>query len=428
MLKQLHIILLIAVAMLCLATQGGAMDLTQGVMLAVPTPDGKAPTIDGTLADWDLSAAEPTWLAPEVAHLYQAQAAMMYDADNLYFSVQASLPNRALKNANSPIDAFWWGDLVQLRLVTDPSLPYPAGGQAFGTSNQVLHISFWKNTETGIDYIHVNSGANFDKGQVVNPAGSKVVVKTGRNEFLIEARLPWSVLNVPGGKNPFKPGQRMTGIFEVIWGNNTNRVAAVYREHPNVFAFNRPNTWGQIEFSPTGHLAPRHETLEAALAKYAPKPVGVPITIDVPEKMKVSVNIFGPNGEVIRELIGGELCPQGKKTVYWDGRDQWGNPVQPGDYSWGAYLSYGLRAQYMGSVGTSGNPPYSTVDDKGSWGGDHGDPIDVAADDSGLYFVWVGAEAGARGREDGLPGERHLAQIPLHRWRHGPVLCDGHEW
>ena len=134
--------------------------------------------------------------------------------------------------------------------------------------------------------------------------------------------------------------------------------------------------------------------MDEAIAKLAPKVVGVPIQIEIPDEMKLSVNILGPDGQVLRELVGGELCPAGKTTVYWDGRDQWGQPLPPGDYQWGAYLSNGLRAQYMGSVGTTANPAYETADGKGGWGGDHGDPIDVAADDSGLYFLWIGAEAG----------------------------------
>ncbi len=133
--------------------------------------------------------------------------------------------------------------------------------------------------------------------------------------------------------------------------------------------------------------------MEEALAKAAPAPVGVPITIDVAAPSKISVNIFGEHGEVLRELTGGQDVKPGKFTMYWDGKDQWGFSLPPGDYKWGAYFSNGLKARLVGFVGSSGNPPYATEDGKGGWGGDHGVPTAVAADASGIYFGWAGSEA-----------------------------------
>ncbi len=103
-------------------------------------------------------------------------------------------------------------------------------------------------------------------------------------------------------------------------------------------------------------------------------PRGVPVEVKVPADGKISVNIFGEHGEVLRELTGGESVKAGKFTVYWDGKDQWGFALPPGDYKWGAYFSKGLQARYVGFVGSSGNPPYPTLDGKGGWGGDHGGP------------------------------------------------------
>jgi len=153
--------------------------------------------------------------------------------------------------------------------------------------------------------------------------------------------------------------------------------------------------WGQVEFSPAGNLKPHHGTMEEALATATSVPVGVPITIDVPEAGKLSVNIVGDKGEVIRDVIGGQPVKAGKYTAYWDGRDQWGFAEAPGKYHWSAYFSHGLTVRMVGFVGSSGDPPYPTDDGKGGWGGDHGLPTAVAADDSGIYFGWGGAEAQA---------------------------------
>ena len=76
-------------------------------------------------------------------------------------------------------------------------------------------------------------------------------------------------------------------------------------------------------------LKPRHGTMDEALASAEPALVGVPIVVNVPDAGKLSVNIVGPRGEVLRELCGGVEVKPGKFTVKWDGRDQWGVPLTP---------------------------------------------------------------------------------------------------
>jgi len=377
--------------------QAKAEDLTQGLMVAVPTLEGKAPTIDGLLEDWDLSAAEPMWITPQTADRFHGKVALMYDDKALYFSAQVSLPGRPLVNRNNPVDPFWNGDMLELRLVTDPDVAWPvrADAENVKTNRRVVHCSVWRNSETGKDYLSLVYGVRLNLGKSVNPEGSQVVIRTDADRgYVAEVRIPWSALNVPGGRNPFPPGQRMTATTAIHWGGET-QVSASYRVNPGSFAFRRPESWGQVEFSATGNIKPRHVSMEEALASKTKKPTGVPIEIDVPENdLKVSVNIFGEHNEVLRELIGGEPHPRGKFTVYWDGRDQWGAPLKPGNYRWGAYLSPGLKAQYVATVGTSGNPGHETEDGRGLWGGDHGAAVAVAADSSGLYFLWTVAESG----------------------------------
>ncbi len=58
-----------------------ALDLTRGVMSAVPAAYGKAPVVDGDVKDWDWSGAEPMWIAPETMHNLNAEVAPMYDVN-----------------------------------------------------------------------------------------------------------------------------------------------------------------------------------------------------------------------------------------------------------------------------------------------------------------------------------------------------------
>lgn len=379
-----------------------AMNMTGGLMTAVPVKNHQPPKIDGTLDDWDLNAAEPVLLSEQTAARFHAEWAAMYDEDALYLSARVSLPNRPYNNPNNPTDGFWWGDILQVRLGADPTLLYPLDSKRDVDNDSVSHISIWKNSETGVDYLNITHGVNLNLGSKNNPRNSQVVIRLeGTNRYIAEVKLPWSSLNVPGGKNPFKPGQKMAFIIETLWtGGDTSRIPAVFKRDPGTFAFRSPQTWGQLEFAVKGFTERRRPTIESLIADLqgkedAAQKTGVPITIDVPGNgLKTSVNILGPNNEVLRELVGGESYPKGLQTLYWDGKDVWGHTLQPNSYKWGAYFHQPLTIEYAGSAGTSGHPPYSTLDGTGAWGGDHSNPIDCTADDSGLYFLWPVSEAG----------------------------------
>ncbi|MEI9999083.1 MAG: hypothetical protein WDO13_07885 [Verrucomicrobiota bacterium] len=371
--KFRHSLLLIALSAFPIFLSPG-MDLSNGLMYAVPVPAGQSPALDGTTHGWDLSGAEPVWYSDQLAREMHAELALNYDSANLYIYANVSLPNRKLKNVNGPADPYWSGDVLELRLSSDPSLPRPLSTQnkTVNDSNRVCHLSFWKDTSDGKTYVAIHYGGmqGGGKGTVFNPPGTQVSVIEEAGGYVIQAKIAWSALNVPDARNPFAPGQRMTAIFGLHWLSPTffYDVSAVYLQDPGDFAFLHWETWGQVEFSPTGDLPPRHATMEEALAKAVAAPVGVPITIDVPTAGKISVNIFGKHGEVLRELTGGQDVPKGKFTLYWDGKDQWGFSLSPAEYRWGAYLSNGLKARLVGFVGSSGNPPYPTLDGKGGWG------------------------------------------------------------
>ncbi|HSI83249.1 MAG TPA: hypothetical protein VK970_05670 [Candidatus Methylacidiphilales bacterium] len=387
-----------------------AVDFCGGQVSAVPVKNGKAPVIDGDLKDWDLSAQEPVYISEQTARTMNGDWAFMYDDDAFYIAAKVSMPGRPYSNVNNPQDAFWSGDILQVRMSSDPAAKYPLDRERDAANPRIVHLSFWKNTETQENFLHIADGPKLNLGKRVNPEGSKVVLDTvGDEGYTLEARIPWSALNVPGGKNPFKPGDKTALIAETIYiGGDTSRVPLCYNRNPGTFAFNQTGSWGQVEFAAKGLGERRRPTLEALYAKMSPASksnlptVGVPIEFEVPgdsdgeagDGRKVSLNIFGPKGEVLRELLGAEILGKGKQTVRWDGRDAWGRPLPPGTYKWGAYMHGGLKAEYAGSVGTSGVPAWQTRDGKGAWGGDHSNPIAAASDASGIYMLWPVSEAG----------------------------------
>ena len=413
------------------------MDLTGGTVTAVPVKNGTAPTIDGDLSDWDLSAQEPVYISAQTADKLNAEWAVMYDKDELYLSARVSLPNRAYHNPANIQDGFWWGDCLQVRMTSDPTLKNPLDVNREANNNRVVTLGFWKNSETGEDFINVSSGTKLNLGSTFNPEGSKIVIKAnGTSGYVMEARIPWAALNVPGGVNPFKAGESGSFYAETIWiGGDPARVAMCYTKNVGTFGFHHPEAWGRVvyaEASPGKRIRPSMEEVVAEAKTgidTGTATVGVPIEITVPDDhMKVSVNIFDENGAVVRELMGGEPHPKGKLTVRWDGLDALGNPMKPGTYRWGAYFHHGLKAEFQGSVGASGSPSYHTIDGKGGWGGDHTNPIDVAADADSLYLLWPSAEAGMSLVKTDLNGNVQWRKNPFVGGGFGPfyaVATDG---
>ena len=380
-----------------------ATDFANGEMLAVPVKDGKPPVIDGKLDDWDMAAQEPIYISAATAEAMNAEWAVMYDENALYVSSHAAMPGRKYFNNSNPQDAFWSQDIAQIRLSSDPALSYPLNRDRDKDTDRILHISFWKNHETGIAFMDVAAGVRLNLKKVVNPEGSEIAMNINSDkEYILEARIPWSALNVPDGKNPFKAGESGVFFAESLWiGGDKSRTALNYNRNPGTFGFMTPDTWGKVSYvadSPVERIRPTMEELiEKAKKELAVEPakVGVPVTVEIPgDGLKTSVNILDDKGGVVREIVGAQTYPKGKITVYWDGRDAFGKTLSPGEYRWASYSHSPLKAVYQGGVGSSGDPFYQTLDGKGGWGADHANPVDVAADDDSLYFLSPVSEAG----------------------------------
>ena len=132
-------------------------------------------------------------------------------------------------------------------------------------------------------------------------------------------------------------------------------------------------------------------TLAAATAPAG----GADVTYTLPTATKISLSIVNSNGWIVRELLRADAENAGSHTAHWDGNDDMGRPCPPGDYTWRAVYGDRIKADYVLSLGNSGQPPYRTEDNKGSWGGCHGNPMSVRADASGLYLTWDCEEGNA---------------------------------
>ncbi len=91
----------------------------------------------------------------------------------------------------------------------------------------------------------------------------------------------------------------------------------------------------------------------------AAPPAGKQIaTVKVPQGAALSAVIINDTGRVIRTLHRLDpVSPSDARPLYWDEKDDAGNPAPPGAYTWRAVAS-SLQAQPMEPVGNTGNPSH----------------------------------------------------------------------
>ncbi|MDD3925807.1 MAG: FlgD immunoglobulin-like domain containing protein, partial [bacterium] len=84
---------------------------------------------------------------------------------------------------------------------------------------------------------------------------------------------------------------------------------------------------------------------------------GLPVDFNTDKAGKVSLAVYDTSGCLVRNLVTGENYTAGKHKIYWDGRDNDGRPVKPGQYSFKG-VAGNVKAEWIVSTGNSGNPPW----------------------------------------------------------------------
>lgn len=118
------------------------------------------------------------------------------------------------------------------------------------------------------------------------------------------------------------------------------------------------------------------------------------VAYDMPRDGFVALGVFDKSGKLLRQLLKSEFRAKGANSEPWDGKDQYGKLVAPGDYVVKAIVTDEIKAEYKFSMGNPGNPPWSTADGSGDWLSDEAPAQGVATDGENVYIVSPGSEKG----------------------------------
>jgi hypothetical protein len=121
--------------------------------------------------------------------------------------------------------------------------------------------------------------------------------------------------------------------------------------------------------------------LEELARDSADRALQIRLAVDLAVSGKGSVVIEDPAGRRVRNLVSGLAMEKGRHSLVWDGLDEAGNPVPPGDYRWRSVNHPGLK-------------PVHVMDFCDARGSNHGTLHAAATNGRSLFFASPVAEGG----------------------------------
>ena len=121
----------------------------------------------------------------------------------------------------------------------------------------------------------------------------------------------------------------------------------------------------------------------------SPKEVAVPVAYSAPSDGFLSLALYNDRGQLVRSLLSAKSVKAGSGSIAWDGTSDLGIPQPAGSYSTKAiFFKEKPKAEFVMTVGKSGNPPYRTPDGKGDWGANLGGPAAICSNSDSVMMVW----------------------------------------
>ncbi|MBE2204719.1 MAG: hypothetical protein IAE94_10310 [Chthoniobacterales bacterium] len=380
----------------------------------LPAP-GKV-VIDGKDDDWDLSAGIWSYNDPTLVNKYSVWTHLMWDDKGVYLLARYH-DLSPMKNATRGKDFMqsWKADAFQGRVVLDA-----------GTDDEhQMHINLFHSSAEDLPYMIVKHGGfkaqppydatgpdrpdQLEKfGATMDAAGGKVAFAPWADGkgYTMEAFWPWSYLRTSG--KPLQAGEEFVFGVEAMWGNGDG-TEMVHRLADNlkndqvnrIFFFRTRNGWGRAVLSDKGHLNVTEEQkkLQAARLKQFVNydtEGPIPISYELDSDREVTVAIDNKDGVRVRNLFGQFPRTKGKVTDYWDGLDDAGKPVPPGEYTVTVVDHEPFRLTLFNSLYNAATPPWATDTGRKIWGSNHGHPMTAATRGDTILIGATGTE-GASG-------------------------------
>ncbi len=343
-------------------------------------------TVDGDLGEWRPEAFQTIFQDPGSRDLRSCSFALAYNDQGLYVAMDIA-DDTPMENVIDPLaDPFrgWRGDSIQMRFIAP--------------GKQITHWTWWYFTERDLPAVDVRYGTGFSDPVTLTGDAAQLKYRKRDGGCTFELLMPWKLLNAtgPGGgewRTVIEPHFNVFGEEVIAFSD------CIVREENALYQ--RTHLWGELRFA-TAEDAGQRLAEQAAIEKQRDRfgrkdaPTwGMPLRFSNPAEGFVSLAVADAEGRNVRTILARAKRQQGELTEYWDGLDDDGNPVPAGRYSLKALTHPGITPRFVTSVMNSGNPPWITADGKGSWGADHGNPIDAAAGtDGSVYLLWSGGEAG----------------------------------
>ncbi len=397
-----------------LGTSFGAATETEHLGLRILPAPG-AVKADGRFDHWDLTAG--VFACGDVENAREKFAVCihaMHDKDNLYILARF-VDETPLNNPGSVKGDYGFaGDSLQMRFIAAPDTK----------QERTSHWTCWRDRE-GLDVMDVAYGKQFNEGNVKDAkaqgAAQAFLKDADGKGYAHELALPWKLLSREGVVPKAGDSMRVTAEPNFTIGTNGRlSVKDIFKAGvvpDRVFTFMGSACWGAATLEARGGLKPGPVRLSDGREFAVRMEGGVPVAdwtglikskellgfkavrFTLPEDGYVSLNIAGPDGAVVRRLLGANFFAKGEHEVKWDGLTtpsvkKPGEPVPAGDYAWAGIWHKGFGLRLRGWACNSGSAPWDGATGKENWGGDHGVPAACAADGDKVYLGWSGAEAG----------------------------------
>jgi len=299
------------------------------------------PSLDGDLAEWgelpELKVA-PRLIGPG----YEGRMGLRYDDKNLYFAahLKAALPIFNQKAAET-FQGYAGGDCLQIRVAA---------------ADKQASLCAWYDTKGGKPALSAD-GNGYSKKDLLKEGGALIFKPDADGQgYTVEGSVPLQAL-LPGVATP-KVGDTWKATFQPWWAG-MNPVFSVIG--------------GTTMLEQRGALSFAYE---------------------MPADGEVSLGVYDKQGQLLRWLTRGEFRPAGQNEEFWDGLDQYGNPLAVGEYVVRALIRPPLELDYQMTLGNPGNPPWITSDGKGDWLSDESNPQAAVTDGKWVYLASPGAEKG----------------------------------